>query len=95
MKKKIPKSARIEPENKWAQIGDPLAYQLIAGNQCTIALHRLPYGSSRGNYVARLWPVGAFALSVEPTELLPKYYFDETRAKLEIEAWLEKRGQQI
>lgn len=95
MKKKIPGSVRIETKNKWKQHGDPLEYQEIRGNECTVTLTRLPYSCSHGNYAAQLHPEVCLMHSTDIMDMMPRYFMDETRAKLEIEAWLEKRGQAL
>lgn len=95
MKKKIPGSVRIETKNKWKQHGDPLEYQEIRGKECTVTLERRPHYCDRGNYIAKLFPFGKLVLSIDHADMWPRYYFDEARAKAEIEAWLEKRGQAL
>lgn len=68
-------------------------YQEAKGKDCTITLEARPHYCDRGNFLAKLFPVGQLALDVDGSDNWPRYYFDEQRAKLEIEAWLQKRGQ--
>lgn len=68
-------------------------YQEVTGRQCTVTLEPRPHYCDRGNFIAKLHPVGELASEIDHSDLWPRYYFDEERAKLEIEAWLQKRGQ--
>jgi hypothetical protein len=71
-----------------------IGWQEIDGKNYTICLERRPYYCNRGNYIAKIIEVrGDFDLDGQSG--WPRYYFDEDRAKLEIEAWLEKRGQRV
>lgn len=66
---------------------------IISGRECEIYLTpRQPY-CDRGNWLALLEPRGKLARDLDGADGWPRYYFDLERAKLEIEAWLEKRGQ--
>jgi len=77
-------------------LGDYLAaWQEITGKECLIILERRPGYCDRGNFIAKLFPHGALELSIDEADGWPRYYFDEERAKLEVEAWLKKRGQWI
>jgi hypothetical protein len=67
----------------------------IAGKECLITLEPRPHYCDRGNYIAKLFPTGLLAREIDGADGWPRYYFDETRAKLEIEAWLMKRGQAV
>lgn len=78
--------------NKWRSI-ECDCYQEIAGKQCLITLEPRPSYCDRGNWIAKLHPVGELAREIDGQDMWPRYYFDEQRAKLEIEAWLKKRGQ--
>jgi hypothetical protein len=70
-------------------------WQEINGKECLITLEpRLPY-CDRGNFIAKLFPRGNLARDIDEQDAWPRYYFDEERAKLEIEAWLKKRDQWI
>ncbi len=62
----------------------------IRGEGCEITLEACR--SDRGKYLAKLFLEGAISLSVEGRDGWPRYYFDEARAKLEIEDWLKERG---
>jgi hypothetical protein len=68
-------------------------YQTIQGRECHITLERRPRYCDRGNWLAKLFPSGEFAREIDEADRWPRYYMDETRAKLEVEAWLIKRGQ--
>lgn len=69
------------------------SYQEAHGLKCTITLEPRPHYCDRGNFLAKLHPIGEFVYEIDGSDLWPRYYFDEERAKLEIEAWLQKRGQ--
>ncbi len=72
---------------------DNIVWQEIDGKECSITLEpRMGY-CDRGNFIAKLFPRGKLALEIDEADGWPRYYFDEDRAKLEIEAWLKKRGQ--
>lgn len=68
-------------------------FQEVKGKDCTITLEKRPHYCDRGNFLAKLFPVGQLAIDIDDSDNWPRYYFDEARAKLEIEAWLQKRGQ--
>lgn len=70
-------------------------YQTIMGKGCIVVLEKRPHYCDRGNWLAKLFPGPALALEIDDADGWPRYYFDEARAKLEIEAWLIKRGQAI
>lgn len=67
----------------------------IRGKECYITLEPRPYYCDRGNWIAKLFPEGKFIWEIDEADMWPRYYFDETRAKLEIEAWLTKRKQAV
>lgn len=68
-------------------------YQEVEGMECTITLENRPHYCDRGNFLAKLHPVGALAREIDHQDGWPRYYFNEQCAKSEIEAWLRKRGQ--
>jgi hypothetical protein len=70
-------------------------YQTIAGVECFVVLEKRPHYCDRGNWLAKLFPHGTFAREIDDADGWPRYYFDEQRAKLEVEAWLIKRRQAI
>lgn len=76
--------------NKWTNHD---GWQEIAGKECLISLEPRPTYCDRGNWIAKLLPTGELARDIDNADGWPRYYFDETRAKLEIEAWLKKRRQ--
>jgi hypothetical protein len=70
-------------------------YIEIAGKQCTITIESRPHYCDRGNLIAKLHPFGLLEREIDPSDGWPRYYFDLERAKLECEAWLEKRKQKL
>lgn len=70
-------------------------YLEIRGRECSISLEPRPVYCDRGNWIAKLDARGELALSIDWADGWPRYYFDLDRAKQEIQAWLEKRGQLI
>jgi len=75
----------------WERIGD---WEQVKGRNCTITLEARPRYCDRGNFIAKLFNQGPVKeLYIDETDGWPRYYFDLERAKLEIEAWLVKRGQ--
>lgn len=79
-------------QTAWVQF---IGYQEIQGKECTITLEPRNWYCDRGNFIAKLHPVGELARDIDEYDLWPRYFFDEERAKLEVEAWLQKRGQII
>lgn len=71
------------------------AWQEIRGKDCTIYLEPRGWTCDRGRFLAKLFPDSGTELerSLGPEDLWPRYYFDEDRAKAEIEEWLNRRGQ--
>jgi hypothetical protein len=67
----------------------------IRGKECFITLEPRPYYCDRGNWIAKLFPTGELGMEIDGSDGWPRYYFDEARAKLEIEAWLIKRKQAL
>ena len=65
----------------------------IRGKECEITLEARPAYCDRGNFIAKVFPSGKLALEIDHQDGWPRYYFDEDRARLEIEAWLKKRKQ--
>jgi hypothetical protein len=61
--------------------------------ECYITLEPRPHYCDRGNWIAKVFPSGKLARDLDDADGWPRYFFDEARAKLEIEAWLKKRGQ--
>jgi hypothetical protein len=73
---------------------DGMGEWMIVGRECVIRIGRRPPYCDRGNYLARIDEVsGHLAMDLDGQDGWPRYYFDEQRAKLEIEAWLKKREQ--
>lgn len=68
-------------------------WQSCFGKECEIILEARPHYCDRGNFIAKLFPTGQLAMEIDDADCWPRYYFDEVRAKAEIEAWLRKRGQ--
>lgn len=86
----------------WQRITDHgQPHDLIQGKACTIYLESRPHYCDRGNFIAKIFPREGVStnlileLSLDEQDGWPRYYFDEARAKAEIEAWLTKRKQAI
>lgn len=79
---------------EWQSKGNGF-WQEIRGRECLITLELRPAYCDRGNFIAKLHPEGKFALEIDGQDMWPRYYFDEQRAKLEVEAWLIKRKQNL
>lgn len=84
------KTLVIEPVGRWIV---HYGYQEIVGNECSITLEARPSYCDRGRWLAKVFPRASFSSEIDGQDGWPRYYFDENRAKLEIEAWLRKRGQ--
>jgi hypothetical protein len=81
-------------EMTWTTVKDA-RIEKIEGKECQITLEPRPYYCDRGNFIAKLFPRGMLTLEIDEADGWPRYYFDEARAKAEIEAWLTKRGQAL
>lgn len=82
--------------SRWQTItSDHTPWQRIIGRECTIGLAKRPDYCDRGNFVATLDAWGKLGAEIDMADGFPRYYFDETRAKLEMEAWLRTRRQWI
>jgi len=75
---------------------------MIAGKNCVIWIEPRPVYCDRGNFIAKInernntpVPGKGPPLYLDNSDGWPRYYFDLTRAKLEVEAWLKKRGQAL
>ncbi len=81
----------IIPKNKDNPPG--CNYQLLKFSQGEIYLERRPHYCDRGDFIAKIFPAEGSELfrDFDGQDGWPRYYFDEGRAKLEIEAWLRKR----
>lgn len=68
-------------------------YQFVKLEQCEIHLSRRNWYCDRGAWDANVYPVdrSELSLSLDYADGFPRYYFDETRAKLEMECWAKKR----
>jgi hypothetical protein len=75
---------------EWIKTNDWLC---INGRECVVTIEPRPQHCDRGNYIAKLFPVHVLARDIDAQDAWPRYYFDLDRAKAEVEAWLEKRGQ--
>jgi hypothetical protein len=71
------------------------SFHEIVGKECTITLESRPPYCDRGNYLAKLFPLGSLVMEIDPQDGWPRYYMDEQRAKLECEDWLKKRKQWV
>lgn len=78
-------------------------YWEVQGRRCSITLEKRPHYCDRGNFIAKIHPnpkatiadQGWILLGIDAQDGWPRYYFDEGRAKAEIEAWLVKRKEAI
>lgn len=77
------------------KVQDGITWIEINGKECSITLEPRPSYCDRGNYIAKLNPTGELALEIDYQDGWPRYYFDQSRAKLECEDWLLKRKQWI
>ena len=68
--------------------------QSLRVEQCEILLEPRHRYCEHGNFIAKIFPIPGTELdrSLDVQYVWPRYYMDETRAKLEIDAWLKKRG---
>lgn len=71
----------------------PVIWWEVHGRECSITIEPRPVYCDRGNLIAKVFPTGSLAMSMDHADGWPRYYFDLDRAKLECEAWLVKRGQ--
>jgi hypothetical protein len=78
----------------WAKNEDG-KFIYITGKECLITLEPRPAYCDRGNWIAKIFPMGELAQEIDEADGWPRYYFNEERAKLEIEAWLIKRKQVV
>lgn len=82
-------------------------FEQIKGKSCQITLEKRPGYCDRGNFIAKISPLDLemtmtpemlhawVRLGIDHSDGWPRYYFDEGRAKAEIEAWLVKRKEAI
>ena len=82
-------------DGKWHDVPDTNGMQAIMGKECEIILERRPRYCDRGSLLAKIFPWGNLGREFDDSDGFPRYYFDEQRAKLEIEAWLIKRRQAL
>jgi hypothetical protein len=71
------------------------ADQELACDHGTIVLEPRPSYCDRGRFVAKVFPAhgpACAACHVDEADCWPRYYFDEDRAKAEMEAWMAARG---
>lgn len=72
-----------------------IPYQNIRGRDCLISLVTLSPNSNRGRYLAAVEVLNSIRLFLDRNDGWDggRYYFDEDRAKAEIEAWMIARNQ--
>lgn len=81
---------------RWRPCGD---YEAVYGTVCYVTLEPRQKYCDRGNWIAKIFlnPTASFQarlrLDLDGQDGWPRYYMDYTRAKLEVEDWLRKRGQ--
>jgi hypothetical protein len=73
---------------------DGIKWQSIFGKHCEITLEARQTYCDRGNWIAKVF-TSSLDCYIDEQDGWPRYYFDEQRAKLELEAWLKKRNQWI
>ena len=82
-------------DGKWHDVSNTNGMQAIMGKECEIVLERRNDYCDRGNFLAKIFPFGNLGREMDDQDGWPRYYFDEQRAKAEIEAWLVKRKQKL
>lgn len=68
----------------------------LRGKHCVVTLECRPHYCDRGHYLAKVTVNPATSpadLDIDGQDGWPRYYFDEERAKLEVEAWMKRREQ--
>ena len=80
-------------DGKWHVVPNTFGLQSIMGKECEITLEPRPYYCDRGNFLAKIFAFGNLWRDLDDNDGWPRYFFDEERAKAEIEAWLAKRKQ--
>lgn len=91
-------SEQPAPGSAWKYYEWDGGWWQMFGRDCEITIEKRPHYCDRGNFIAKIHnrPDGdARRLNLDGADGWPRYYFDLDRAKLEIEAWLEKRQQAI
>lgn len=79
-----------------SQWTETLEYGLeIRGRECVVWMQARPHYCDRGNWLANIVAHGELGRDLDDADGWPRYFFDLDRAKLEIEAWLKKRGQWV
>jgi hypothetical protein len=78
------------PRGQWVRT----AYgQELHGKAGYLLLLPRPAYCDRGRFYAQAHFAGLSAPHIDEADGFPRYYFDEERAKLELEAWMKARGQ--
>jgi len=77
---------------KWEYVEGHPGHLVVRGRDCEIYLAPRPPYCDRGSWLAQLETRPPLTRAIDEADAWPRYYFDLGRAKLEIEAWLEKRG---
>lgn len=73
-------------------------FDQVDGLNCYVTLEKRPAYCDRGNFIAKIFvKPGAhpMRLFLDEADGWPRYYFDEGRAKAEVEAWLVKRKEAV
>lgn len=88
---------RQTPMGEWVTVisEQGFTYQNIRGAHCQICLEPRPTYCNRGQFLAKLDVFDEHELHIDWADGWSpgRYYFDESRAKAEIEAWLRARNQ--
>lgn len=90
---KTPPPPPAAPRLLWERHPD-YDLEFVTTDKIEVTLEPRRPGCDRGNYYAKVFPKKGFELEIhiDESDGFPRYYFDQTRAKLELEAWLERRG---
>ena len=70
---------------------DAFGVHWLHGKHCAIWIDIRPEYCDRGNFLAHLAVRDRRKVHIDEADLWPRFYFDLDRAKLECEAWMEKR----
>jgi hypothetical protein len=87
----------MEAKHEWKTCSLPghvgFHWQELNLEQCQIVLEPRPHYCNRGNFIVKVFVNDEYFynLWIDEADMFPRYYFDEGRAKAEIEAWIQKR----
>lgn len=80
---------------KWevVRMDNGVSYQRIRGKDCEVTLEKRPHYCDRGNWYAKVQVWNPMEFTVDHADSFPRYYFQESTAKIEMIMWLTRRGQ--